>query len=419
MKKTLAAVAVLGAFAGSALAADVQLYGIVDTGLGYNHVDVDKFEKGVNLGWAGTYSASDSDSFSMKSGQASGSRFGFKGTEDLGNGLTVGFILENGILSDSGVDDGVAFNRESSLFVQGSFGRFAMGRLGSINNGQSSWAKIGMINAFGTSSWGGITAQVSNLMSTAGQWDNMIAYETPDFAGFKVFAQYGMGSKNENESSNDRYYAIGATYNNGPFAGYFAVDSINYQTAGLNNRFQNRDNVDDSLTVTLGGSYNFEVAKVYLGVQYFDEVKLNSLGGVTKDLIGGHDMNKAYNADQVLDSDKVDALTVGNFLKVKGYGISLTADAPVAGGKAMFGVGYVDAEAADSMTDMVKGASGSADLDLKRYIVSVGYDYPFSKRTDVYAVASYSQDQLELKGDYSGDWDPSTYSLYVGLRHKF
>ena len=41
MKKTLAAVAVLGAFAGSALAADVQLYGIVDTGVGYNHVDVD------------------------------------------------------------------------------------------------------------------------------------------------------------------------------------------------------------------------------------------------------------------------------------------------------------------------------------------------------------------------------------------
>lgn len=421
MKKTLAAVAVLGAFAGSALAADVQLYGIVDTGLGYNHVDVDNFDKGVNLGdpafgGSGTYSASDSDSFSMKSGQASGSRFGFKGTEDLGNGLTVGFILENGILSDTGVDDGVAFNRESSLFVQGNFGRFAMGRLGSINNGQSSWAKIGMINAFGTSSWGGITAQVSNLMSTAGQWDNMIAYETPDFAGFKVFAQYGMGTKNENESSNDRYYAIGATYNNGPFAGYFAVDSINYQTAGLNTRLQDRDNVDDSLTVTLGGSYNFEVAKVYLGVQYFDEVKLNSLGGVTKDLIGSYDLNKAYNN---YHETSYDALTVGNFLKVKGYGVSLTADAPVAGGKAMFGVGYVDAEAADSMTDMAKDAVGSADLDLKRYIVSVGYDYPFSKRTDVYAVASYSQDQLELKGDYSGDWDPSTYSLYVGLRHKF
>lgn len=90
MKKTLAAVAVLGAFAGSALAADVQLYGIVDTGVGYSHVDVD------GLG-------EDADSFEMKSGQASGSRFGFKGTEDLGNGLTVGFILEDGITSDDGV----------------------------------------------------------------------------------------------------------------------------------------------------------------------------------------------------------------------------------------------------------------------------------------------------------------------------
>lgn len=42
MKKTLAALAVLGAFAGSALAAEVQLYGILDTGVGYSHIDIDK-----------------------------------------------------------------------------------------------------------------------------------------------------------------------------------------------------------------------------------------------------------------------------------------------------------------------------------------------------------------------------------------
>ncbi len=181
MKKTLAAVAVLGAFAGSALAADVQLYGIVDTGVGYNHVDADGFGQ-------------DKDSFGMQSGQASGSRFGFKGTEDLGNGLTVGFILENGIKTDTGVDDGVMFNRESSLFLEGGFGKVAFGRIGSLNNGQSSWAKVGMISAFGTSDWGGYSAQVGNIMATASQWDNMIAYQTPDFAGFKVYAQYAMGN---------------------------------------------------------------------------------------------------------------------------------------------------------------------------------------------------------------------------------
>ena len=140
MKKTLAAVAVLGAFAGSALAADVQLYGIIDTGVGYSHVDVDEPALGE-----------DYDSFEMKSGQASGSRWGIKGTEDLGNGLTVGFILEDGITTDDGAESGVMFNRESSLFLQGGFGKFAMGRIGSINNGQSSWAKVGMLSAFGTS----------------------------------------------------------------------------------------------------------------------------------------------------------------------------------------------------------------------------------------------------------------------------
>ena len=379
MKKTLAAVAVLGAFAGSALAADVQLYGIVDTGVGYNHVDVDGLGDGQDI-----------DTFQMKSGQASGPRWGLKGTEDLGNGLTVGFILEDGFSSDTGADSAPMFNRESSLFIQGGFGKFAMGRMGSLNNGQSSWAKVGMINAFGTSDWGDYSVQVGNVMSTAAQWDNMVAYETPDFAGFKVYAQYAMGSNdNENESRSDRYYALGATYNNGPFAGYFAVDSINYATAGATGALPNASDIDDSLTVTLGGSYDFEAVKVYLGAQYFDEVKLSNFKGVIK------------------------AAGVGQSNKVKGYGISLTGDAPVLGGKAMFGIGYTDAESADS-------EDNSADVELQRYVVSVGYDYPFSKRTDVYAVASYMQDSWEDKSKAEKvDADPSAYTFYVGLRHRF
>lgn len=143
MKKTLAAVAVLGAFAGSALAADVQLYGIVDTGLRYTHFDADSAAAGYDA----------TDSFGMQSGNQSGSRFGFKGTEDLGNGLTVGFILENQFNSDDGslADEDHFFRRESSLFLQGGFGKVAMGRMGSINGGTSSWAKYGVLSAFGTS----------------------------------------------------------------------------------------------------------------------------------------------------------------------------------------------------------------------------------------------------------------------------
>lgn len=395
MKKTLAAVAVLGAFAGSALAADVQLYGIVDLGVGYNHVDVDGL------------ATDDQDSFQMKSGQASGSRWGIKGTEDLGNGLTVGFILENGFTADDGVDSEPMFNRESSLFIEGGFGKFAMGRIGSINNGQSSWAKVGMISAFGTSDWGGYSAQVGNIMATAGQWDNMIAYQTPSFAGFKLYAQYSMGKKlsdkyndgtgyvektwgDENESTSDRYYAIGATYNNGPFAAYFAVDSMNYSSASLDTDGSLKfSDTDDSLTVTLGGSYDFEVVKVYLGAQYFDEVKLDSMGGVIKAVKAS-----GYNT------------------MVKGYAVSLSADAPLWGGKGMIGFGYTDAESADSEI------STEADVDLQRYVVSLGYDYSFSKRTDVYAVASWMMDSYENKVG-AKDGDPSACTLYVGLRHRF
>lgn len=402
MKKTLVAVSVLGSFAGSALAADVQLYGILDTGVGYSHIDMD------------TSGVDDVDSFEMKSGVGSGSRWGLKGTEDLGNGLTVGFILENGFDSDDGSEDstGVMFNRESSLFLEGSFGKLAFGRMGALNSGQSSWSKVGMINAFGTS-YGEFTAQASNVFSLAGQWDNMIAYETPDFAGFKLFTQYGMGSNdNENESSSNRFYSLGVTYNNGPFAGYFAVDSINYKTAKFSKEEwpNNGDDIDDSLTVTLGGSYDFDVVKIYLGAQYFDEVRLSSLGGPicrandVRDLgISGFD------------------LSINDIAKLKGYGISLSGDAPLAGGRVMFGLGYVDADAADSLDKALsQNIAGFRDFEIQRYVVSAGYSYPFSKRTDVYGVASYMQDNEDTSRE-SGtlEQDPSAYSFYVGLRHRF
>ena len=125
MKKTLAAVAVLGAFAGSAIAADVTLYGVVDMGLNYTHVDMDQ----ANV--------DDVDSFQMKSGQQSGSRWGLKGTEDLGNGMTVGFVLENGFNVDDGslADSDRLFNRESQVFVRSNFGELSFGRVGQLNSG--------------------------------------------------------------------------------------------------------------------------------------------------------------------------------------------------------------------------------------------------------------------------------------------
>lgn len=398
MKKTVAAVAVLGAFAGSALAADVTLYGVVDAGLVYTHLDQDV--KGDDA----------TDKFEMKSGNQAGSRWGLKGVEDLGNGVQVGFILESGF----NVDDGsfrtanTLFDREASLFVQGGFGKVAFGKLGSIVQGTSSWGKVGSVSAFGTS-FGNYAAQAGAIFATSTVYDNMIAYSTPSFGGVTVYAQYSMGKSQsqswdadnakwkptmvENESSTDRYYAIGAEYANGPAKLFFAVDSTNYASwtpvdpSNPAKPGYSAKDTDDSLTVTLGGNYDFNVAKLYAGVQYFDEVAGKWIGASA---------NKPG--------------------KVKGWAATVSASAPVAGGNAMLGVGYTDASAADSVTD---NGNSARDFDLSRWVVSAGYTYNLSKRTNLYGVASYMQDKLEPSVAGAEDVKPTATTVMVGLRHRF
>lgn len=127
MKKTLLAVGVLAAFAGSAYA-DVTVYGRIDAGLQYKTVKVDGAEK--------------THAFTMDSGLKTGSRLGFKGTEDLGNGMAVGFVLENGYKVDTGAlgdKDNRLFDREAILKLSGSFGTVMAGRLASMNNDGGRW----------------------------------------------------------------------------------------------------------------------------------------------------------------------------------------------------------------------------------------------------------------------------------------
>lgn len=385
MKKTLAAIAVLGAFAGSALAADVTLYGRVDTGFQYNHTNPAKGHS--------------TSKFSMEPGQSSGSRWGLKGVEDLG-AFKVGFILEDGFTSDDGAEKGVMFDRESALFIEGGFGKLAVGRIGSINQGTSSWAQLAGVSSPFSTSYG--NAAVSQVLVTDDVRNNMVSYQTPTVAGFTGFAQYGMGdtvaedktktekvyAQVENESSTDRYYAIGAKYANGPLTAYAAVDSINYKSYSALSGIENHNtlhNVDDSLTVTAAVNYDFDVAKVYVAAQYFDEVK------------GKFDQGK-----------------------LEGYGLTASVAAPVAGGKLMAAIGYVDAEPAGSVTDGLKGAALKAkDFDFTRYQLAVGYNYSLSKRTSVYAAASLLKDKVDYAEAGKEDAKTTKGQAMFGLLHTF
>ena len=93
MKKTLLAAALVTGFAGVAHAeSSVTLYGIVDAGYGYQRTEA-KFKGGITAAQNGKITT---DRIGGHSGIQNGSRWGLKGSEDLGNGTSAIFVLESG-----------------------------------------------------------------------------------------------------------------------------------------------------------------------------------------------------------------------------------------------------------------------------------------------------------------------------------
>ena len=194
MKNKILVASVLVTFGFSAFAAsNVTLYGSID--------------EGVVVGKA----KHSSTTAELKSGFTAMSRFGIKGVEDLGNGYTVGFTLEQGFLADSGSEHtkGLAFSRESLLRVTGPFGTVAFGRMGALGFAQSTAILRGW--AFGTS-WGGSAWSVGNVHF--GRLNNAVNYVTPSFNGLTVHATYSNGTATDDNkwSDNAHYYGLGAKY---------------------------------------------------------------------------------------------------------------------------------------------------------------------------------------------------------------
>ena len=405
MKKTLAALSVLGAFAGSSLAADVTLYGVIDTGLVYQHADADLPDVDTV------------DTFQMKSGVTAGSRFGLKGTEDLGNGLKIGFVLENGFVSDTGsfTQNNRLFGREAQLNLSGAFGTVAFGRMGRLASGNDTCGLLGSLSPFGTS-WGEYAANASTVMSGFDRYDNTVTYATPAFAGFKAYAQYSFDTDSkddydgaglhgvEGKSSVDRYYAIGLTYANGPLNLAAVVDQTNFSTTKWNGVDWGNP-VDDALTVTVGGNYDFQVVKLYAGAQYFDNADLNSIDNI-------------FSKDFALSPAQTERF------QVKGYGLTIGADIPAAGGTFKVATSYLD-----GTIDKVNGwdmatAIGATfgEIDISRWNTSAGYLYSLSKRTSLYGVASYSYQTVKGQKDFNGyslDVAPTVIEVAAGIVHKF
>lgn len=390
MKKTLAAVAVLGAFAGSTLAADVTLYGRIDTGFQLND-------------WEKTTAAdvtTDGTDFGMKSGLSTTSRVGIKGSEEISEGLTVGFNLETKLLSDTGKSFDGGFDRESVLWAKTDFGTVYAGKVGSIwSDGGATNFWAGNYVAFGTGA-GGDMAMGASLLVSQGREANRLSYKSPTIGGFTAYAEYSFGTSDtaENNSSEDRPAAIGLDYHNGAFGAGLVVSYKNEKSwiaktdasviVGKDGKptvepgeAAHHEEQEDEWTVSLGTAYDFGVAKVMLAGQYFTGA----------DKVGFFD-------DNLLAKDTYDDL--------EGYGVVFGADVPMAGGNWTLGVAYTDGE------DKAKNSK----VEFKGYNAAAMYYYPLSKRTKVYAGAGYTK----LEGD--GSIDKAEYEstkAVMGMAHYF
>ena len=395
MKKTLAAVAVLGAFAGSAIAADVTLYGVVDLGLNYAYQKVGD--------------ASSTNTFSERTGQNSGSRFGLKGVEDLGNGYKVGFLLENGFKADDGTLDqnGRLFGREAILYVNGNFGTLAFGRTGALTAGTGSYNLVK--NSVFSTGWGQYTGSRGNFwLGDRDRMDNTITYVTPSFAGFQVSAQYSFNRNGQeaegNEAQNERYAALGASYKNGGLYTAVVVDSVLNKNTTTNTK--------DSLGLTLSTSYDFGFVKPYFQAQYGKHE--NRMGVTTSQWDSG--------AKTAAGTYPTDYFKVGANKGYKGYALNLGATAPALGGTFYVQASYLDGESEGDFAAQAgdTAADTTFSVDQKNWGFAAGYAYPLSKRTFVYTFASYNQLKTKWTEDGETDSEKTKQGEFgLGIVHSF
>jgi len=275
MKKSLLALAVFSAFAGAATAqnnTNVTIYGVVDAGITY-----DRDSDADNRRWG------------LDSGNQSGSRIGFRGTEDLGGGLSAIFTLENGFAVDTGgITSGTGlFTRQAWVGLSGNtWGAVKLGRQYSPLH-----LAVDSLDPFGTNLAGDMSSMFGSLgggsaygTSYAARTDNTISYSTPsNLAGFSGAIHYGFGEAAGN-NSNFRTWGLGLGYANGPINVQFAWQHLNEGVIPATATAPART-LGDYRSYVLGGTYNFNVVKAHAAYGY---TRLDGVGAGAGDARARH-----------------------------------------------------------------------------------------------------------------------------------
>ena len=149
------------------------------------------------------------------------SRFGFKGSEDLGGGLKAGFQLESGFNSDTGASATTFFGRQSEVNLSGGFGAVRLGRF----TAESYYATADYVSMHNHDTGSSSDAFYAYVMPDA----NKIAYRTPTFGGLTVDAAVALHEQPTGKAGKNAF-DLAANYNLGALAlgaGYSKQGDVN------------------------------------------------------------------------------------------------------------------------------------------------------------------------------------------------
>jgi predicted porin len=336
MKKSLLALAVLGAFAGVAQAqTSVTIYGSFDAGVRYQSNQSAGANSKLTMGSNGTYNSN---------------RIGFKGVEDLGGGLNAHFTLEQGFNSGTGQLDTATntnklFNRSAFVGLGGQWGSLDLGRQYTV-----AFKTVGAYDPFNYKFTSIIPTSQSSIAAGT-RFDNDIQY-TGTFGPITARAEWALGEQ-AGGARNGSAQALGVTYANGPLSvgGAYTLRKPNVGangasstgTAATSGAPTGTPGFQDNRDWTLGGAYTFGPARVALG--YARE---------TQDLSSGSIQQKNWWVGGSYDLTPALGLTAAYY---------------------------------DTSVNNISGGNTSG----KRQLFIIGSTYALSKRTNLYADIDYAR----------------------------
>lgn len=345
MKKSLIALGSLFAFSVAAHAqSSVTLYGLVDVGIVYNN------------------NAAGHSQYMMSSGNIQGSRWGLRGTEDLGGGLKTLFVLENGFNVGTG-----KLGQGGDLFGRQAYVGLSSATVGTVTFGRQYDSIADFTGVFEVADqwspyFGAHPGDLDNMNNT-NRVNNAIKYKSQNYNGFSFGGLYSLGGV-AGDFSRNQIWSLGAGYVNGPLAlgvAYVNVNDPNYSYFG---------NMATSSTT----ASNMTSSRVYSGYASAKKQEILTVGGAYT--FGAATFGATYSNTQFKDIGALAGLpATGSGGSAKFHNVELNVKYQITP-SLLVGAAY----------DYTKGYGVN---DAKYHQGVLGADYFLSKRTDVYIDGVY------------------------------